>query len=684
MRRVGVIVVAVAWIAALAGCATDRQSMGLATTAGAERDVGADAGIPRDEVPPQSEDGTADAGVRFEDSVDVGAGPEMQDVAALADIVPDADGGTAGADGTPAEDVTLVPPEDSASGIDVSPDEAEAGVDALGPVVPEDLGPLDVTAVVDDTSPTDVEMALGEAVPIVDTADAELDVEPALSDVDGDPGLPPEDASTEGDSPTGPSDVFPSPDDVTVALPLEDVAVADADAGLAEELTDIVPMLDSETTTTPSDVSGDLGSDVGTVYEPPVLDFPECATAGSTAPCWRFRRTLWSDDYTNETLPVGDDWSPYYSTPRAPTAATLTFDGRVLAVGGETASWFGLLEYMMTVFEFDANGEETAVRYTHVSLGPVDCITVLDSTTYLLSEAYYVDWRKLGATDPLGIFDLIEGDLIDKALQTCPAAAREPGWIIAAAGGLVHKQVYPWKGNKAPVYYYYPGGSRTPVVGEPWTWTAVNTYDVSIYDLDCTASGCTGNYQGSGTSGGEPIPDELALDSNSYAVVGTTGHRLWVAGFVGDVMQPPGSFAATAVVGAGNIAYLGSTNGYLYAISTDQPFKGLQWQTDTGSPIRSAATLSSNGLLYVANEAPSLLAVHQATGVIQWKISLPGRPAQRSYPLTTEGYLYVTAGMELIALQVEPGGLAAAPWPKTGFDNHLRYNQTLDPDTPQY
>ena len=126
------------------------------------------------------------------------------------------------------------------------------------------------------------------------------------------------------------------------------------------------------------------------------------------------------------------------------------------------------------------------------------------------------------------------------------------------------------------------------------------------------------------------------------------------------------SIHSSPAIGNDGTIYVGSDDNYLYAINPDG---SLKWKFKTDYSIYSSPAIGDDGTIYVASMEDSYLYAINPDGILKWEYKIGGwnnsSPAIGDdgtiYIGTTNGYLY--------AIQGESEGLADAPWPKFGKNN---------------
>ncbi len=93
--------------------------------------------------------------------------------------------------------------------------------------------------------------------------------------------------------------------------------------------------------------------------------------------------------------------------------------------------------------------------------------------------------------------------------------------------------------------------------------------------------------------------------------------------------------SSPAVVGG--ILYVGSWDGYLYAL--DASSGALKWKYKTGSMITTSGPAVVSGVVYVGAENGTVYAVNASNGSLKWKRSIGG--SIRSSPAVSGGTLYI-------------------------------------------
>lgn len=506
-------------------------------------------------------------------------------------------------------------------------------------------GPLDVEVVADTPAPGD------DGVPEPVDAETADQASPPDNGVEVDDVVEPTDIGDSEAMPDLPGDGGTPPGDETAADANPDTPDVGADAEEA----------DGGSTT----VCEGLGAP---------CPGPSC----SEVPCVLWERTIWQG-YTEEALPIEDSDTPGSVPLRAPVAPRISFEEHVIVQG----SWLPPdLGFTAVLWELDPEGFDAAFPGLMPETPPTDCVVVAGPGLLLINHGQSVWLFGTGEWDP---FPQLHAHVGWIGSLHCPVAA-SPGWMISGDGNAVElRRWWPIESVPKGQGWSTPGVGRSPVIaasGIVFGTTSSLKKSMWAYNIHCDDTGCDGGSLGSIPTI-SPIVGELAISAKDGAFGATQAQTLIGYGLFFEILGADGVLEASPVVGADGAIFVGSTSGVLYAVAPTWPQESVAWTFDTGAPILSAATVSANGLLYVANEAPALFAIDQASGAEVWSMPLPGRPAQGSYPLTDEGVLYVSAGVQLLAVQVEAGGLAKSPWPKTQFDNQGRGNAGLENGVPQ-
>lgn len=110
-----------------------------------------------------------------------------------------------------------------------------------------------------------------------------------------------------------------------------------------------------------------------------------------------------------------------------------------------------------------------------------------------------------------------------------------------------------------------------------------------------------------------------------YAIDNGSGNELWrfnaSVPASGGGSSFDGAIVASPAIGPDGTIYVGSMNGFVFAIGTD----GLErWDTDILSPVLAGAVLNPAGdTLYVGDDNGRLHAVDTATGQVLWSFDIP-------------------------------------------------------------
>ncbi|HJK92003.1 MAG TPA: PQQ-binding-like beta-propeller repeat protein, partial [Polyangiaceae bacterium LLY-WYZ-15_(1-7)] len=113
--------------------------------------------------------------------------------------------------------------------------------------------------------------------------------------------------------------------------------------------------------------------------------------------------------------------------------------------------------------------------------------------------------------------------------------------------------------------------------------------------------------------------------------------------------ETEGRITAQPVVGPEGRIYVGSHDGYLYALS---PYGQQEWRVSLGGPIYSTPLVDADGHLYVGSDAGVFTSL-DASGEIRWRLDTEG-DADTGAVLSPEGLVHFAAGQDLWA--VKPDG----------------------------
>jgi outer membrane protein assembly factor BamB len=134
--------------------------------------------------------------------------------------------------------------------------------------------------------------------------------------------------------------------------------------------------------------------------------------------------------------------------------------------------------------------------------------------------------------------------------------------------------------------------------------------------------------------------------------------------------EDPPSFSSfplptSQIAVAGNVAYVGSTEGYLYAFNLNKSGAQSLWKADVGLSaaqrlkvppfVVSGLPAVANGVVYVGSEDQSVYAFDAATGAKRWSFATTGQIV-RSSPAVAGGTLYIGSDdTKLYALDAASG-----------------------------
>jgi outer membrane protein assembly factor BamB len=115
------------------------------------------------------------------------------------------------------------------------------------------------------------------------------------------------------------------------------------------------------------------------------------------------------------------------------------------------------------------------------------------------------------------------------------------------------------------------------------------------------------------------------------------------------------SVLTSPAIGNDGMVYIGSDDGYLYALEGDTG--ALRYKYDVGGSIRSSCPLiDGNGYLYIGSDDDSLLSIDMATFSSRWKFKASGNI--RSSPVLFNGVLYFgTEGGVVYAVDTDSGSV---------------------------
>ncbi len=146
--------------------------------------------------------------------------------------------------------------------------------------------------------------------------------------------------------------------------------------------------------------------------------------------------------------------------------------------------------------------------------------------------------------------------------------------------------------------------------------------------------------------------DECEGYKHYLCAVWPDGELYWKCpiGGIGD------DFYSFPVIGTDGTIYVGSRDGYLYAISQEGE---LIWRYDTGFEIRASPALGEDGTIYISNSRVvpnSEFFAITSDGELKWQYELEGW-SHRASPSVWKDRVYIEAGVWLYCLSAEDGSL---------------------------
>ncbi len=264
---------------------------------------------------------------------------------------------------------------------------------------------------------------------------------------------------------------------------------------------------------------------------------------------------------------------------------------------------------------------------------------------------------------------------IGSPIESSPAMTEDYGFITVGAtdGNLYainYDGTFEWK--------YQTGGAifSSPSVDSNRNHIRVGSDDKKFYGINTFI----GSYAWGGTTGGA-IRSSAAIDSNKTMYVGSDDGYLYAINDDGtpkwqEPYQTGGaikSSPAIATVDSTTVVYVGSDDGNLYSIKSSD--KSLKWQCKINAPIDSSPAIGSDGTIYVGSDNGYLYAINNSDGSIKWSYQTGG--AVKSSPAigydgtiyvgSDDGYLYAINSNGTLQWRYQTGGaIKSSPIIATG------------------
>ncbi len=232
-----------------------------------------------------------------------------------------------------------------------------------------------------------------------------------------------------------------------------------------------------------------------------------------------------------------------------------------------------------------------------------------------------------------------------------------------AAGADATPTVAP---NRTPLWTFQTQGAvwASPAISKGVVY--VGSDDNNFYAVDTASGKLAWKFATAGLVRGRPAVVENSVyfasdDGYLYALDIKSGSLTWKLdiGNAGVKRLLPDNdynwdYLQSSPTVANGVIYIGSADGYLYAVNAAKGDK--KWTVKTGAPIRSTPAVD-NGFVYVGSRDGFIYAVDAATGKAVWKFDAHGQyiPVQPS-PRVVDGLVYIGGrNYEMYALDAKTG-----------------------------
>ncbi|HET7767367.1 MAG TPA: PQQ-binding-like beta-propeller repeat protein [Chloroflexota bacterium] len=233
----------------------------------------------------------------------------------------------------------------------------------------------------------------------------------------------------------------------------------------------------------------------------------------------------------------------------------------------------------------------------------------------------------------------------------------EDGYIIGVKND--GSQAWRFDTRDAPYGSADPQTITAPIgAGSNYGRILVGTYGGNVYELEDGVFHGVRRAEGSVRAGPAISPDTT--------VVWATTERTIYGGFStgGDRWKHTldGAIVATPAISSGNVIYVGTETGSLYAIQTD----GKQlWNVRHGSrALRGGPSVGPDGTVYVGDDGGTLYAINPANGATRWTFAtggaITGAPA-----IGPNGTIYV-GSLDRKVYVLHPSGVQQSSWTTEG------------------
>jgi outer membrane protein assembly factor BamB len=158
---------------------------------------------------------------------------------------------------------------------------------------------------------------------------------------------------------------------------------------------------------------------------------------------------------------------------------------------------------------------------------------------------------------------------------------------------------------------------------------------------------------------GDAVQSSAAVGADGTIYIGSNDGYLYAIAPDGSLKwryQTDDAVESSPAIGADGIVYFGSHDGHLYAINPDGT---LRWRYPAGDPVRSSPVIAADGTIYVGSHGGSLCAINPDGG-LEWQhstITSPAHPQLYSSPaIGDDGTIYISTGRDDYLYAIHPDG----------------------------
>jgi outer membrane protein assembly factor BamB len=158
---------------------------------------------------------------------------------------------------------------------------------------------------------------------------------------------------------------------------------------------------------------------------------------------------------------------------------------------------------------------------------------------------------------------------------------------------------------------------------------------------------------------GGAVQSSAAVGADGTTYVGSNDGYLYAIHPDGSLKwryQTADAVESSPAIGAAGIVYIGSNDGHLYGINPDGT---PRWRYPAGDPVRSSPVIAADGTIYVGSHGGSLYAIN-SDGSLKWRhstITSPAYPQLYSSPaIGDDGTIYISTGRDDYLYAIYPDG----------------------------